>query len=157
MIYCRGGKRLEEIKYVKRTIFLLLATIPLSIVGYLFAVYNESLFFLYEWLLTLLILASMILSIIGIVKMKSNLKWISISILAFLVQFSALCLFLGPFTKYGLFSLFYIVTVIAFVVFIMAYRKADKFKWLPIIFTILSATFTLYILLLNNLWGKDLS
>jgi hypothetical protein len=148
---------LEEIKYVKINALLLLAIIPLSVVGYLFAVYNESLFFLYEWLLTLLILGSTILSIISIVKIKGNLKWVSISILAFLIQFSVLGLFLGPFTEYGLFSLFYIVTFFAVVVFVAAFRKIDKFKFLPIIFIILSIMFTFYMLLLNNLWGRDLS
>lgn len=148
---------MEEIKYVKINALLLLAIIPLSVVGYLFAVYNESLFFLYEWLLTLLILGSTILSIISIVKIKGNLKWVSISILAFLIQFSVLGLFLGPFTEYGLFSLFYIVTFFAVVVFVAAFRKIDKFKFLPIIFIILSIMFTFYMLLLNNLWGRDLS
>ncbi|WP_163152595.1 hypothetical protein [Anoxybacillus sp. MB8] len=107
-----------EIKYIKINALLLLAIIPLSVIGYLFAVYNESLFFLYEWLLTLLILVSTILSIISIVKIKGNLKWVSISILAFLVQLSILSLFLGPFTKYSLFSVFYIVTFFAIIIFI---------------------------------------
>jgi hypothetical protein len=153
----RGGRKLGEIKYIKLNAFLLLAIIPLSVVGYFFAVYNESLFFLYEWLLTLLILASIIFSIISIVKIKSDLKWISISILVFLVQFSVLSLFLGPFTEYGLFSLFYIVTSCAVIVFIVAFRKVDKFKFLPIIFIIFSVAFTFYMLLLNNLWGRDLN
>jgi hypothetical protein len=60
---------LGEIKYIKINALLLLAIIPLSVVGYLFAVYDESLFFLYEWLLALLILSSTILSIISIIKM----------------------------------------------------------------------------------------
>jgi len=148
---------LGEIKYIKINALLLLAIIPLSIVGHLFAVYNESLFFLYEWLLTLLILVSTILSIISIIKIKGNLKWISISILAFLVQFSVLSLFLGPFTKYGLFSVFYIVTFFATIIFIISFIKVRKFKLMPIIFIIVSIIFTFYMLWLNSLWGRDWS
>ncbi|EZP75654.1 hypothetical protein H839_15037 [Parageobacillus genomosp. 1] len=146
-----------EIKYIKINALLLLAIIPLSVVGYLFAVYNESLFFLYEWLLTLLILSSTILSIISIIKIRGNLKWVSISILAFLVQFSVLSLFLGPFTKYGLFSVFYIVTFFAIIIFIVTFRKVEKFKSIPMIFIIVSIMFTFYMFLLNSLWGRDLT
>lgn len=146
-----------EVKYIKINILLLLAIIPLSVVGHLFAVYNESLFFLYEWLLTLLILCSTILSIISIGKIKGNLKWVSISILAFLVQFSVLSLFLGPFTRYALFSVFYIVTFFATIIFIISFRKAETFKWIPMVFIIVSVIFTCYMLLLNSLWGRDVS
>jgi hypothetical protein len=148
---------LGEIKYIKINALLLLAIIPLSVVGYLFGVYNKSLFFLYELLLTLLIVGSTVLSIISIVKIKGNLKWISISILAFLIQFSVLSLFLGPFTKYGLFSIFYIVTFFATIIFIITFIKVKKFKLLPIIFIIVSIIFTFYMLFLNSLWGRDLS
>ncbi|WP_044748440.1 hypothetical protein [Bacillus alveayuensis] len=148
---------MEEIKYIKINAFLLLAIIPLSIVGYLFAVYNESLFFLYEWLLMLLILVSAILSIISIVKIKGNLKWISISILAFLIEISVLSLFLGPFTKYSLFSVFYMVTLFVIIIFILSFRRTEKFKFLPMIFIIISIIFTFYMLFFNNLWGRDLS
>jgi hypothetical protein len=145
---------LGEIKYIKINALLLLAIIPLSVVGYLFAVYDESLFFLYEWLLMLLILVSTILSIISIVKIKGNLKWVSISILAFLVQFLVLSLFLGPFTEYSLFSVFYIVTFFAIMIFIATFRKVEKFKFLPVIFIIVSIIFTFYMLFLNSLWGR---
>lgn len=150
----RGGRKLGEIKYIKINALLLLAIIPLSVVGYLFAVYDESLFFLYEWLLMLLILVSTILSIISIVKIKGNLKWVSISILAFLVQFLVLSLFLGPFTEYSLFSVFYIVTFFAIMIFIATFRKVEKFKFLPVIFIIVSIIFTFYMLFLNSLWGR---
>jgi hypothetical protein len=148
---------LGETQYIKWNAFLLLAIIPLSIVGYYFAVYNESLFFLYEWLLTLLIIISIIFSIISIIKIKSGLKWVSMSILAFLIQFSVLGLFLGPITHFRMFYLYYFVALIAVVVFIVAIRKVNKLKFLPIIFTVLSVIFTLYMILLNNLWGNDLS
>jgi hypothetical protein len=153
----RGEGMMKENKYVKLNVCLLLGVIPLSVLGYTFAVYNESLFFLYEWLLLLLLLASIILSIIGIIKTKSNLQWISTSFLAFLVQFSVLSLFLGPFTEYVWFSLYYFVAFCAFIVFIVTINKVDRFKPIPIIFIIISLLFTFYMLLLNNLWGTGLS
>ncbi|MGG1572527.1 hypothetical protein [Fictibacillus sp. NRS-1165] len=72
--------RIEICKNKRR--LLLFAIIPLSIVGYLFAVYKESLFYLYEWMLMLLFAASIILAVISMIKIKSFLKWISASILA---------------------------------------------------------------------------
>lgn len=50
-----------ETKYIKINVLLLIAIIPLSIVGYLFAVSYESLFYIYEWLLALLIISSIML------------------------------------------------------------------------------------------------
>ncbi|RFU66049.1 hypothetical protein D0466_05100 [Peribacillus glennii] len=148
---------MEDMKYLKMNSFLLLAIIPLSAVGYFFAVYNESLFFLYEWLLSLLISVSIILSIIIISKTQNQLKWLSLCILAFLVQFSELCLFLGPFTKSGFFYLYYIVTFFAAVIFSMTLKKVNKYKILPIILFIFSITFTLYMLLLHTLLGQNLT
>lgn len=148
---------MKELRYLTINSLLLLAIVPLSLIGYVFAVYNESLFFIYEWLFSLNVVGVFILAIIGIVKIQSKLKWISISILAFMIQFSVFSLFLGPFTKYPLFTLYYFIAGIAFVLFILAIRKVDKFKFIPIIFTVLSIILTLYMILLNNLWGKDLS
>lgn len=74
-----------------------------------------------------------------------------------MIQFSVLSLFLGPFTKYAIFMVYYLVAFIAFVVFIVTIKKVDKFKYIPIFFTVISIIFTLYMFLLNNLWGKDLS
>ncbi|MEH6939990.1 hypothetical protein V7056_19415 [Bacillus sp. JJ664] len=148
---------MKDLRYITINSLLLLAIIPLSLVGYYFAVYNESLFFIYEWLLSITVVTVFILAIIGIVKIQSKLKWISISIFAFMIQFSVLSLFLGPFTKYPLFILYYFIAAIAFVLFILAIRNVDKLKFIPIIFTVLSVIFTLYMMLLNNLWGMDLS
>ncbi|MFZ3590235.1 hypothetical protein ACOI1C_13440 [Bacillus sp. DJP31] len=148
---------MAESNYIKINAFLLLAVIPLSIIGYLFTVHNESFFFLYEWLLVVIIVSSMILSVISVSRTKTDLRWASISILAFLIQFSVLGLFLGPFTEYGLFTVFYIVTFIAFAVYVVTLRKINQFKFLPIIFIIISIVFTLYMILLNSLWGSDIS
>jgi len=148
---------LKELRYITINSLLLLAIAPISLIGYFFAVHNESLFFLYEWLLSLMIVGVILLAIVGIIKIKSKLKWISISILAFMIQFSVLSLFLGPFTKYPLFILYYFIAAIAFVLFILTIKKVDKFKFIPINFIVLSIILTLYMILLNNLWGKDLS
>jgi hypothetical protein len=148
---------LEEKKVIKINALLLLAIIPLSIIGYWFAVNKESLFYLYEWLLTLLIAITFILSIINSVKIKSNLKWVSLSIMSFIIQFSVLCLFLGPFTHFSLFYLFYIVTIAVTAVYILTLSKVTQYKYLPRLFMILSVLFTLYMIFLQNLWGSSLS
>jgi hypothetical protein len=146
---------LEETKYIKINFYLLLGILPLSIVGYLFAVYKENLFFLYEWSLTLLIVSSIILSIIGIIKNEGNSKWISLSYFAFLVQFSVLCLFLGPFTFYSVIFVFYVTTFITILIFIIAIRKINKFKFIPLLFLALSTIFTIYVIFLNALWETN--
>jgi hypothetical protein len=148
---------LRESQLIKTNAYLLFAILPFSIIGYLFAIYEESLFFLYEWSLTLLISASIVLSIFSIIKIKSNLKWISTSILAFLVQLSVLCIFLGPVTSRLLFPLFYIISFLSIFIFVAALRKIDKFKFLPVTFIFLSVILTLYMVFLNSLWGEDLT
>lgn len=135
----------------------MLSIIPLLIIGYFFAVYKEDLFYLFEWFLTILMVVMLIYSIINVIKIKSNLKWIAISTLFFLMQLSVFCLFLGPFTQYEFFYLYYVVSILSFVIFIGSIRKASKYKFVPISFTILSIVLSLYMILLNSLWGKDLS
>ena len=135
----------------------MLISIPLSVIGYYFAVNNESLFFLYEWSLVVLVLISIVLSIKNIVSTKNNLKWVAISILAFLIQFSVLGLFLGPLTHYFMIYIYYVFSIISFVIFITTIRKNKILRIIPIIFTIITGFFTLYIMLLNVLWGNDLS
>lgn len=146
-----------DAQQIKLNVFILLSILPLSAAGYFFAVYKEALFFLYEWLLALVILVSFILSIKGTFGMKSNLKWISFSILAFLVQLSVLALFLGPFTENGLFYVFYFVSACTFAVYLAAFRKARHFKFLLFAFSFVSILFTGYMILLNSLWGSSLA
>ena len=135
----------------------MLISIPLSVIGYYFAVNNGSLFFLYEWSLVVLVLISIVLSIKNIVSTKNNLKWVAISILAFLIQFSVLGLFLGPLTHYFMIYIYYVFSIVSFVIFITTIRKNKILRIIPIIFTIITGFFTLYIMLLNVLWGNDLS
>jgi hypothetical protein len=112
---------------------------------------------LYEWLLAALVIISILFSIKNIVSIRNGLKWVAISILAFLIQFSVLGLFLGPLTHYLMIYLYYVVGILSFVVFIVTMRKNKTFRIIPIIFTILTGLFTLYIVFLNGLWGNNLS
>ncbi|WP_229731577.1 hypothetical protein [Bacillus thermotolerans] len=148
---------IKETFYLKLNIYLLLAIIPLSVLGYYFAVYRESLFFLYEGLLAALIIFSVILAIRNIAAIQSELKWTAISILAFFAQFSVLALFLGPLTHYPMIYLYYTAAVLSFIVFVTAIRKNTAFRLLPVLFIVLTSCFTLYILLLHSLWGNQLN
>lgn len=150
-------KKIKETFYLKLNVYLLLTIIPLSALGYYFAVHKESLFFLYEWLLTALVIISILFSIKNIVSIRNGLKWVAISILAFLIQFSVLGLFLGPLTHYFMIYLYYVVAILSFIVFIVTMRKNKTFRIITIIFTILTGFFTLYIVFLNALWGNNLS
>ena len=114
-------------------------------------------FFLYEWLLAALVVISVLFSIKNIVSIRNGLKWVAISILASLIQFSVLGLFLGPLTHYLMIYLYYVVAIVSFVVFIVTMRKIKTFKVIPIIFTILTGFITLYMVFLNALWGNNLS
>jgi hypothetical protein len=145
---------MKEIYYLKLNVYLLLIIIPLSVLGYYFAVYNESLFFLYEWLLVALVIVSILFSIKNIVSIKNERKWIAVSILAFLIQFSVLGLFLGPFSNYPIIYLFYVVALVSLVVFLLTLRKNKVLKVIPIIFMILTGFFTLYMAFINAMWGN---
>ncbi|QFK72381.1 hypothetical protein F7984_14595 [Pradoshia sp. D12] len=150
-------KNIKETFNLKLNVYLLLIIIPLSILGYYFAVNNESLFFLYEWLLAVLIMTLISFSIKNIVSIKNNLRWVAISILAFLIQFSVLALFLGPLTHYLMFYLYYVIAIVSFTVFIITIRKNKTLRVIPLIFFMLTGLFTLYIMTLNALWGTNMS
>lgn len=137
--------------------YLLVLIIPLSVLGYYFAVSKESLFFLYEWLLAAIIISSILFSVKNIVSIKNRLKWIAISILAFSIQLSVLCLFLGPLTHYVMIYLYYVVAILAFVVFFITIGKNKTFRVIPILFAIITGFITLYMVFLNVLWGNNLS
>jgi hypothetical protein len=145
---------MKEIYYLKLNVYLLLTIIPLSVLGYYFAVHNESLFFLYEWLLVALVVVSILFSIKNIVTIKNERKWIAVSTLAFLIQFSVLGLFLGPFSKYPMIYLFYVVALVSLVVFLLTLRKNKVLKIIPVIFIILTGFFTLYMAFINAMWGN---
>jgi hypothetical protein len=148
---------LNETKWIKLNIWLLFSIIPLSFIGYYFAVNKEPLFPIYEWLVYLIIFASLIVAIVGIVKVNSEIKWVSISILTFHIQFIVLCLFLGPFSFYGMFPAFYITSLLALISYILTINKTKKFRFLMIIFLILTILFLLYMIMLHSFWGNNLS
>lgn len=148
---------MKEIFHLKLNVYLLLLIIPLSVLGYYFAVNNESLFFLYEWSLAALLIILIVLSIKNSVSIKNNLKWVAISNVAFLIQFSILGLFLGPLTYYQMFYLYYVFAIGSFLIFILTIRKNKDVRMIPIIFMILTGLFTFYIVFINLLWGTDLS
>ncbi|WP_137790296.1 hypothetical protein [Bacillus sp. E(2018)] len=148
---------MDSNQYVKRSSFFLLAIFPVMIVGYYFAVNHENLFFLYEWALVLLVLGAGLFSLFGAVKVKGKEKWALFSILAFSIQFASLGLFLGPLHFYPMFFVYYTVTVLAMIVFGSALAKVDNYRFISVIFMILSVLLTLYMILLQSLWGKDLT
>ena len=148
---------IKETFNLKLNMYLLLIIIPLSALGYYFAVNNESLFFIYEWLLAALVIALVIFSIKNILSIKDNLRWVAASILAFLIQFSVLALFLGPLTHHLMFYLYYICAIVSITVFIITIRKNKTLRVIPLIFFMFTGLFTLYILALNALWGTNLS
>ncbi|WP_108670325.1 hypothetical protein [Peribacillus acanthi] len=142
--------------YAKATSLLLLSLIPLSFIGYWFAVDLEHLFFLYEWSLVVLMLAIVYFSFLGIYKEKKN-KWIFISTLAFTIQMSVLFLFIGPFTHFSFIMIYYVTSTITTILMVISLKKLQKYRYLPITFLFFSILSTLYVILINNLWGKDLS
>lgn len=148
---------MNETKWVKMNIWLLFSIIPLSFLGYFFAVKKESFFFIYEWSVYFIIFASLIIAIVGIIKVKSETKWVSISILTFLIQFMILCLFLGPYSFYTMFPAFYLASLIALISYILTINKTKKFRFLTIIFLILNIVFLLYMMMLHSFWGNTLS
>lgn len=153
----KEGEKIKQTLNLKLNFYLILTIIPLSVLGYYFAVNVESLFFIYEWLLAALVLISILYSIKNIGSYRNELRWVAISIFAFLIQFSVLGLFLGPITHYLMFYLYYVFALLSFAVFIIAIRKNKTLKIIPIIFTIITGLFTLYMMFLNTLWGTNLS
>ncbi|WP_335872796.1 hypothetical protein [Bacillus sp. 2205SS5-2] len=134
---------------------MLVSFIPVLLLGYLFAVKNENLFFLYEWSLILLIIISMILAVRGVLITKDSHKWLFITILVFLLQFSTFSLFLGPFTSYGFFLPFYLISILTISVYVITLVKISNYKPLPVSLGILSTFFMLFMIFLQSIWGVD--
>lgn len=143
--------------FLKFNAYFLLTIIPASFMGYYFAVHKESLFFLYEWMLSGIVIISILFAIKNMVSIKNERKWVAISIFSFLIQFSLLGLFLGPFTYYFMFYLYFAAAILSFLVFIITIRTNNSLRIIPVIFIILTGIFTLYMILLMALWGNDLS
>lgn len=148
---------MKDTFFLKLNGYLLLTIIPLSMLGYYFAVHNESLFFLYEWLLVALVIILAGFSIRNIVSIIDTTRWVAISILTFLIQFSVLGLFWGPLSYFLMFYLYYAVAILSIIIFIITMRKNKTLRSIPIIFIILTGFFTLYMVFLNTIWGSSLS
>ncbi|KGX90119.1 hypothetical protein N783_01115 [Pontibacillus marinus BH030004 = DSM 16465] len=148
---------MKEGIHLKLSVYVLGAIIPLSLLGYYFAVNNESLFYIYEWLLLTLIIISILYSIRNIISIRNEQKWVAISTLAFLLQFSVFALFLGPLTHYLMFYLYYSFVIFSSGIYIVTIRKNNNYRIIPVIFMIITALFTIYLLFLHALWGNNLS
>ncbi|MDM5317443.1 hypothetical protein QUF49_15640 [Fictibacillus sp. b24] len=148
---------MQAIQYVKRSSYLLLVVIPISLMGYFFAVNHENLFFLYEWALMLIIFGAGVFALIGALKTKGKEKWILFSILMFCVQFAVLGLFLGPFSVYPMFYVYYGAAAISFGIIIYTIFRVDLYRFIPVSLLIVSVLITFYMNFLQMLWGKDLS
>ncbi|MBD7963632.1 hypothetical protein [Fictibacillus norfolkensis] len=148
---------MDSNQYVKRSSLLLLAIFPVLIVGYYFAVNHENLFFLYEWTLIVVVLGAGLMSLIGSIKTKEKEKWVLLSILAFCVQFAVLGLFLGPLHYYSMFFVYYLATILGMTVFGITLSKVDNYRFISVIFMIISVLLTVYMILLQSLWGQDLT
>ncbi|WP_186579330.1 hypothetical protein [Aquibacillus kalidii] len=141
-------------KYMKWNLATLIAIIPLCFLGYWFAVNNEALFYLFEWLLVFLLVISVIISILGITTAKGTERWMSTSILSFLVQLIAFSLFLGPLTQfYPFIYVFYFISLVALISQILVCAKVENSKWLPIVFIIVGVLFVLFVGIIQSLWG----
>lgn len=136
--------------------YLLVAMIPMFILGYFLSVGYEEMFFIYEWLLGTVVLSVFVLSIKSIWEIKDERKWIAGSFFAFILQFFVLSLFLGPFTYYSIIFVYYGVALCAFLVFVIALRRNKTLRVIPSTFMVITGAFTLYVILLNNLWGTSL-
>ncbi|WLR58920.1 hypothetical protein [Guptibacillus hwajinpoensis] len=147
--------KLNELSYIKINALLLLAIIPLSIIGYFLAVSDESLFFVYEWALVVLLSCTFLLSIVTALVYKSSLLWLSFSFLAFILQFAVFCLFIGPYTFYPLFFAYYIMATISIIVSIITFKKGLPFRFITVIFMSVTILVTVYMILLNSLWGVN--
>jgi hypothetical protein len=151
----REDLKLTELSYVKINALILLMILPLSMIGYQFAVSNEEMFFVYEWSLVVLLLISFILAGATSVIYNSSNTWLSYAILSFDLQFAVFGLFMGPYTSYELFFVYYLCSAIALIIFIITLKNVKVFRYLIMIFTIVTVLLTSYMVLLQSLWGTN--
>ncbi|MCA0173902.1 hypothetical protein [Bacillus sp. RAR_GA_16] len=147
--------KLTELSYVKINALLLFMIVPLSIIGYFLSVSNEEMFFVYEWSLVILLLVSFFLAIATLFIYKSSYKWLSYSILAFDLQFAVFGLFIGPYTFFELFSVYYVCSLLALIAFIATLKKVGAFRFLIVLFLFVTGLLTVYMAFLQSLWGTN--
>lgn len=148
---------MQTVHYIRTSSFLLIAIIPISVIGYLLAVDYEDLFYLYEWALSVLIAGAGGLALMGAVQMNGRIRWVQLSVLAFCVHFSVLGLFLGPFTIYPMFGVYYLVTVLALLVYVYTLFKVKQYRSVPVLLMVGSSLMTFYMMFLHMLWGANLT
>ncbi|MCA0993730.1 hypothetical protein [Pseudalkalibacillus hwajinpoensis] len=151
----RDDLKLTELSYIKINALMLLMILPLSVIGYQFAVSNEEMFFVYEWALVVLVLISFILAGATSIIYNSSNTWLSYAILSFDLQFAVFGLFMGPYTFYKFFFVYYLCAAIALIIWIITLKKVKVFRYLIVIFIIVTVLLTSYMLLLQNLWGMN--
>ncbi|WP_227396194.1 hypothetical protein [Jeotgalibacillus aurantiacus] len=146
---------MTETKRIQTNAWLMLLFIPLLIAGYMLAAYEESLFGLFEWGYGGLISALFIFAVWNTTVTKGPSKWAAASMAAFLLQLAVLSLFLGPFSTYSMFFVFYAVTAAVLITFIFALNKTDRFRGLIGLFLGLSIVMVVYMVLIQSLWGVN--
>lgn len=148
---------MQTVHYIRTSFFLLVAIIPMSVIGYLLAVDYEDLFYLYEWALILLIAGAGGMALTGAVQTNGRIRWVLLSVLAFCVHFSVLGLFLGPFSIYPFVWVYYLVTVLALLVYVYTVFKVKQYRSVPVLLLIGSSLMTFYMMFLHMLWGANLT
>ncbi|MBM7578553.1 hypothetical protein [Jeotgalibacillus terrae] len=146
---------MTEAKRIQTNAWLLLLMIPLFVMGYSFAVDAERLFWVFEWSYYVLIAALLIFALWNTAAAKGSLKWAAGAIAAFLLQLIVLSLYVGPFTIYAMFFVFYAVTAAVLFILIMAFRKTDRYRVMIGLFIGLSIIMVLYMALIQSLWGVN--
>ncbi|WP_236036300.1 hypothetical protein [Heyndrickxia oleronia] len=145
---------MNETFNLKLNAYLLLLIIPISIVGYYFAVEKENLFFVYEWMLTVFVITLMLYSIKNVLMIRNSLIWVAISIFVFLIQFAVFALFLGPLSNFAMINVYYLAAIISFIVYVITLIKSNKMRMVPIIFIFITGIFTFYMVFINAMWGN---
>ena len=148
---------MRTVHYIRASSFLLAAIIPISMIGYLLAVDYEDLFYLYEGALIVLIAGAGAMALTGAVQTDSRIRWVLLSVLAFCVHFSVLGLFLGHFSIYPMFWVYYLVTVLALLVYVYTLFKVKQYRSVPVFLMIGSSLMTFYMMFLHMLWGANLT
>lgn len=148
---------MQTVHYIRTSFFLLVAIIPMSVIGYLLAVDYEDLFYLYEWALILLIAGAGGMALTGAVQTNGRIRWVLLSVLAFCVHFSVLGLLLGPFSIYPFVWVYYLVTVLALLVYVYTVFKVKQYRSVPVLLLIGSSLMTFYMMFLHMLWGANLT
>lgn len=148
---------MRTIHFIRVSLVILVAAIPLSLIGYLLAVDYEDLFYMYEWALVFLIASAAGMALTGALKARDQSRWVLVSILAFCIHIAVLAFFLGPFSVYPMFWVYYVVTVLAIYVYFHTFLKVKFYRAVPVLLMIATSLMTIFIVFLQMLWGANLT